>query len=68
LDSVWKPLLNAGLLLALALALVGVSCLDFLHYFECSWAGVLEALKLWLIALVTNSLTYVVAVRQFKQR
>jgi hypothetical protein len=34
LDSVWKPLLNAGLLLVLALALVGLNCIDLANYFS----------------------------------
>jgi hypothetical protein len=68
LDSVWKPLLNAGLLLVLALVLVGLGCIDFVDYFECSTAGLIEALIVWLLAVVANQATYAVAVRQFKQR
>lgn len=68
LDSVWKPLLNAGLLLVLALGLVGLGCLDLAYYFECSQAGVIEALKVWVMAVIANQATYAVAVRQFKQR
>jgi hypothetical protein len=68
LDSVWKPLLNAGLLLALALALVGLGCLNVVDYFECSTAGLMEAVILWLYALTANLVTYVVAVRQIKQK
>ena len=69
LDSVWKPLLNAGLLLVLALALVvaGEGCLNVLDYFACSQAGVVEAVSVWVLALIGNQLTYVVVVRQFKQ-
>jgi hypothetical protein len=73
LDSVWKPLLNAGLLLALALALVGLGhgvgiCLNLLDYFECSQVGVIDALLVWLLALVGNQAAYLTFVRQFKQR
>ncbi len=68
LDSVWKPLTNAGLLLVLALALVGLGCLNFVDYFECSTAGVIEALIVWLFAVVANQATYAVAVRQVKQK
>lgn len=68
LDSVWKPLLNAGLLLVLALVLVGLNCIDFVNYFECSQAGLIEALMVWLLAIVANQVTYAVAVRQIKQK
>ena len=68
LDSVWKPLLNAGLLLVLALALVGLGCLNVVDYFECSTAGVIEALIVWLFAVVANQATYAVVVRQIKQK
>ena len=68
LDSVWKPLLNAGLLLVLALALVGLGCIDFVDYFECSTEGLIQALIVWLWAVVANQATYAVAVRQIKQK
>jgi hypothetical protein len=68
LDSVWKPLLNAGLLLVLALALVGLNCIDLANYFECSYAGLVDALIVWVLALIGNKLAYEVLVRQFKQR
>ena len=68
LDSKVKPLLNAGLLLALALALVGVSCTGLAYYFECSTTGLVEALIVWLLAVVANQATYAVAVRQIKQK
>jgi hypothetical protein len=68
LDSVWKPLLNAGLLLVLALALVGLNCLGLAGYFECSQAGLLDAVIVWLLALVGNQAAYQVFVRQKKQK
>ena len=67
LDSVYKPLLNAGLLLVLALVLVGLGCIDFVKYFECSQTGLIEAFMVWLLAIVSNQVTYAVAVRQFKK-
>lgn len=67
LDSRWKPLLNAGLLLVLVLALVGLGCIGIVNYFACSWAGVMDAVLLWVYALVGNILGYQVLVRQFKQ-
>jgi len=66
--SIWKPLLNAGILLVVALGLVGASCLGFVDYFACSLAGVYEAVMLWIIALVGNQLAYQVLVRQVQQR
>ena len=68
LSSVWKPLVNAGLLLVLALALVGLSCGGFVDYFACGVEGVLAALILWVKALLINQLTYTVFIRQYKQR
>lgn len=68
LDPVFKPLVNAGLLLVLALGLVGFSCLGWVSFFACSSAGVLEALELWFVALVGNQLAYQVLVRQPKQK
>jgi hypothetical protein len=70
LKSEYKPLLNAGILLAIALAMVGLGCepLGWVDYFECSTAGLLEAAKLWVLALVGNIATYTFGVRQFKQR
>jgi len=68
LDSVWKPLLNAGLLLVLALALVGLGCLDLVDYFACSQSGLLEALIVWLLALIGNQAAYLAFVRQIKQK
>jgi len=66
--SVWKPLLNAGVLLVVALGLVGASCLGIVDYFACSLTGVLDAVWLWIIALVGNNLTYQYLVRQKKQQ
>jgi len=68
LDSAYKPLLNAGLLLVLALALVGLNCLNLADYFECSYAGVFDAVIVWILALLGNQVTYAILVRQFKQR
>jgi hypothetical protein len=68
LDSVWKPLLNAGLLLILSLALVGLGCLNFVDYFACTTEGLIEALIVWLFAVVANQATYAVVVRQIKQK
>jgi len=68
LDSVYKPLLNAGLLLVLAAALVGLGCVDIVNYFACTQAGLIKALTVWVLALIGNQLTYVAGVRQFKQR
>jgi len=68
LSSVWKPLVNAGFLLVLALALVGFSCGGFVDYFACGWDGVIAALIVWVKALLVNQLAYAVGVRQFKQR
>jgi hypothetical protein len=66
--SVWKPLLNAGILLVVALGLVGASCLGIVDYFACSLTGVLDAVWLWIIALVGNNLTYQYLVRQKTQQ
>ena len=68
LDSVYKPILNAGLLLVLAFAVLGLGCLNMVDYFTCDQAGLLEVLRVWMLALVGNYLTYVTVVRQFKQR
>ena len=68
LSSVWKPLVNAGFLLVLALALVGFSCGGFVDYFACRWDGVIAALIVWVKALLVNQLAYAVGVRQFKQK
>lgn len=65
--SVWKPLLNAGILLVVSLGLVGAGCLGLVNYFACSLPGVYEALYVWLLALVGNQLAYQVLVRQVKQ-
>jgi hypothetical protein len=65
--SVWKPILNAGILLVVALGIVGAGCLGLVNYFACSLDGVYEALYVWLLALVGNQLTYQVLVRQVKQ-
>ena len=67
IPSVWKPILNAGVLLVVALGLVGASCLGIVDYFTCTWAGVLDAVWLWIFALVGNNLTYTYLVRQKKQ-
>ena len=67
LSSVWKPLVNAGLLLVVALGLVGLSCTGFANYFACDTSGVLAALVLWVKALLINQLAYQVGVRQFKR-
>jgi hypothetical protein len=67
LDSKWKPLLNAGLLLVLAAILVGLDCANVTNYFGCSQAGVIQALQVWFFAVVANQATYAVAVRQVKQ-
>ena len=67
LPSVWKPIVNAGVLLVVALGLVGASCLGIVDYFACSWAGVYNAAMLWLFALVGNNLTYQYLIRQKKQ-
>ena len=66
--SVWKPILNAGVLLVVALGLVGASCLGIVDYFVCTWTGVLDAVWLWIFALVGNNLTYTYLVRQKKQQ
>ena len=67
LDSAWKPLLNAGLLLVLSLALVGLSCLNLATYYECSTVGVVRAVIVWLLALAANQASYATFVRQRKQ-
>lgn len=67
IDSKFKPLLNAGILLVAALVLVGAGCLDFANYFECSQAGLLEVAQVWILALIANIATYQTLVRQFKQ-
>lgn len=67
LDPRWKPLVNAGVLLAVALALVGLSCAGVVNYFTCDWGGVLKAVELWIAALIGNRLAYQYGVRQFKQ-
>ena len=66
LDSKVKPLLNAGLLLVLALALVGASCTGAVSYFECSTAGVVRAIMVWLLAVAVNQGSYAALVRQRK--
>jgi hypothetical protein len=67
LNSKWKPLLNAGLLLILAAILVGLDCANVTFYFGCDQAGVLQALQVWFFAVVANQTTYFVAVRQVRQ-
>lgn len=67
LPSVYKPLLNAGLLLLLVAVLFGLSCAGLVSYFACTTAGALAALELWFIALVGNQLAYQILVRQPKQ-
>ena len=67
LDPVYKPLLNAGLLLVLVYALYGLSCAGVLSYFACTGQGALDALVVWFYAIVANQTTYLVAVRQPKQ-
>ena len=64
LDPVYKPLLNAGLLLVLAYALYGLSCAGVVSYFACTGQGAIDALVVWFYAIVANQLTYQVAVRQ----
>ena len=68
IPSEWKPLVNAGILLLVALGVVGAGCLGIVDYFACSTAGLLQAVWLWLFALVGNNLTYVYLVRQRKQK
>ena len=60
--TIWKPLLNAGLLLVLALALVGGSCVGFFDYFACSWLGVIAAVKVWIAALFINQTAFALGV------
>ncbi len=67
IKPVWKPLLNAGLLLALALALVGISCLNFIVYFDCSMDGVEVAVGIWWKAILLNQFTYAIAVNYPKK-
>jgi len=64
LDPVYKPLLNAGLLLILVYALYGLSCAGLLAYFPCTGQGALDALVVWFYAIVANQTTYAVLVRQ----
>ncbi len=64
LDPVYKPLLNAGLLLVLAYALYGLSCAGVVSYFACTAQGALDALVVWFYAIVANQVAYQVLVRQ----
>ena len=60
--TLWKPLLNAGLLLVLVLALVGLKCGGFVDYFSCDQAGVIAALKVWFAALMVNQFAFAIGV------
>ena len=50
--SIWKPLLNAGILLVVALGLVGASCLGFVDSLLALWRACMKrlccGLLLWL--------------------
>ena len=60
--TIWKPILNAGLLLVVAMGLVGLKCGGFVDYFSCDQAGVVEALKVWFQALLINQFVFAVGV------
>ena len=64
LNPVYKPLLNAGLLLVLVYAIYGLSCAGVLAYFPCTGQGALDALVVWFYAIVANQAAYQVLVRQ----
>lgn len=66
--GVWKPILNAGILLVVALGLVGASCLGVVTYFACSLDGVYAALYVWVLSLIGNRLAYNYGVRKFKRK
>jgi len=67
LDSRWKPLINAGILLVVVFGLFGLSCAGRFDYFVCDQSGVMKAVELWIAALIGNRLGYSYGVRQFKQ-
>jgi hypothetical protein len=64
LNPVYKPLLNAGLLLVLVYALFGLSCAGIVTYFACTGQGALDALVIWFYAIVANQTAYQILVRQ----
>lgn len=61
LSPEYKRLFMAGVLLVAALALFGGSCLNLWGYFVCSWLGLWEAVKLWLLAVAANQTIYLVS-------
>ncbi len=61
LDATKKRLAMAGLILIVAAGALGLSCANVLTEIECSSAGVLDLVKVFVAALVANQATYLIS-------
>lgn len=68
LDSTYKRLAMAGLLLVVALAVVGIACAGFAADLglavTCDKAGAIGVLRSFVLALVANQSTYAISPRR----
>jgi hypothetical protein len=58
IDKKWRGLLNAGMALAVAGAIFGLSCSGLFDWVKCTQADALGLLKAWGILFATNQLAY----------
>lgn len=53
-----KRLVMLGVLFVVTAGIFGLSCAKLFEYFVCSWSGVWEAVKLFILAAVANQTAY----------
>lgn len=64
LDGIYKRLVMAGALLVVSLAVLGLSCSAIFVFVTCDQAGIVVLARLFVLALIANQATYLIAVRQ----
>jgi hypothetical protein len=61
LDGDHKRLIMLGSLFVVAGGALGLSCINLLAVFACTWAGAWQALLLFLSAAIANQMTFLVS-------
>jgi len=61
LTGEYKRLIMAGLLLAVSLAVFGLSCAGYLNLVTCDRGGAVGLVRIFVMALVANQSTYLIS-------
>lgn len=64
IDGVYKRLVMVAALLVVSLIILGLSCSAIFVIVTCNQAGIVMLVRLFVLALIANQATYLIAVRQ----